>query len=104
MDDEAFFAALLEAFKATTHAENSYWEPIKIGDSWNIYAVGADDRTLIAVALEKPDADFICAVHATTPDLVRRLTIAVAEAEKADEARDEREQLIAELILKKGQQ
>jgi hypothetical protein len=98
LNDKEFFAALLEAHAATT--AGSYWEPVQQGDTWNIWAVDGEDRTLVAVALEKPDADFMCAVHGCLPQVVRRLEAAIEEAERADESRDEREQLIAELIRK----
>lgn len=97
VNDDEFFTALLDAHTATTGAEDSYWEPKQMGDTWNVYAVG-ENSTLVAVALTKPDAEFLCAMHATLPDIVRRLKQALAEAEKADEDRDKREQLIAELM------
>ena len=97
MNDREFFEALLAAFTATTGAENAYWEPVKQGDTWNVYAVGAEERTLVAAALEQHDAEWVCAIHGTLPDIVRRVNMALDEADRADAERDEREHLIAEL-------
>lgn len=101
MTDREFFAALLEAWKLTSHAEDSYWEPKQHGDTFSVYAVTrAGDRHLVAVGLSETDAEWLCGMHGCLPDVVRRLNHAVDEAEKADLHRDEREQLIAELIRK----
>jgi hypothetical protein len=42
----------------------------------------------------------VCAIHGTLPDIVRRVNMALDEADRADAERDEREQLIADLARK----
>lgn len=96
LNDAEFFAALLEAHQATTGAD-SYWEPVQQGETWNVFAVQGEERTLIAVALEKADADFICGVHGSLPQMVRRLEQAIDEAEAADLRADDAQHRIVEL-------
>ncbi len=98
LTDAEFFTVLLDAWKTTTRAAESYWEPKRHGDTFSVYAVGRDDsRTLVAVGLSEADAEWLCGVHGCMPEVVRRLRQAVDEADRLDRERDEREQLIADL-------
>lgn len=98
MTDREFFDLLLQTWKQTSHAEDSYWEPKKHGDTFSVYAVTrGGDRNLVAVGLSETDAEWVCGMHGCLPDVVRRLGQALDEADRADRDRDEREQLIAEL-------
>lgn len=95
MDDRDAVDDLYRLWAATTGAHNSYWQVvagehrITAGGQW------------VAAGLSEADMAWVCAAHTAFPDLVRRLHEALDEADRLDRERDEREQLIADL-LKEG--
>jgi hypothetical protein len=109
MEDREFFDHLYQLWSKTTGASDCYWMPEQdpeeyvegtFSPSFNIYAVGeSQGRKRIASFLSDEDSDFITAVHGCLPDLVRRLNMALDEADNADYDRDARECRIAELEL-----
>lgn len=102
MDDRDFVDHLFQVWAKTPGAENTYWMPelYEDGGWWDLYAVGQDEsRKRVASHLSEEAADFISAIHGCLPDLVRRLHMALDEADRADYDRDSRECRIAELEL-----
>lgn len=102
IEDRDFFDQLFQLWSKTTGAENKYWMPEEdeSGAHYWITAVGENGaNNTIASLLSDEDADFITAVHGCLPDLVRRLHMALDEADRADYDRDERECRIFELEL-----
>lgn len=95
-----FFDHLYQLWANTTKAENSFWQPQRYGDRWQILAVSqAGEELLVADSLSEQDADFITAVHGGFGEFIRRVHSALDEAETKDFDRDSRECRIAELEL-----
>ncbi|AJD82459.1 hypothetical protein SHEEN_41 [Mycobacterium phage Sheen] len=108
MEDRDFFDLLHQQWAKTTGAEDTFWSVEKYKDGterWKVYSVKVDEegneqKKLVASEVQnEQDADFIAAVHGCMPDLVRRLHMALDEADSADYQRDSRECRIAELEL-----
>lgn len=103
MEDRDFFDTMYQGWSKTTGAESTFWMPEadeEAPNSYSIVAVGADEsRKHIASFLSEEDSSFITAVHGCFADLVRRLHMALDEADSADLKKDERECRIAELEL-----
>ena len=99
MDDREFFDTLYQMWVKTTGAEKCYWDYKQLSDGvCHIEAVEPDGwGHPIANHLEDPDADWITAVHGCFPDLIRRLNMALDEAERSELDRDARECRIWEL-------
>jgi hypothetical protein len=106
LDDDEFFSLLYQQFTQTTGAEDRFWMPEENPDRsgrWNIYAVSVDpetgeqDRKLVASSCSDVDADFISGVHGCISDLIRRLHIAIDEADRLDTERDVQEKRIFDL-------
>ena len=87
MEDRDFFDHLHQLFSRTTGAENRYWRPLEDAD--RIVAVGEDGEDWVGAGVSVADMDWICAVHGCFPDLVRRLHVALDEADRLDRERDE---------------
>jgi hypothetical protein len=105
MEDREFFDELLVHHARTTGAEDRFWMPEEYEDRsgrFYIYAVSVDtegnqDRKLVASSVSDKDSDFITAVHGCLPDLVRRLHMALDEADRLDLRVDEQEKRIFDL-------
>jgi hypothetical protein len=102
MEDREFFDYLYQLWSKTTGAADCYWmyEQVGVPPVCDIYSVAQDGtKKRIASDFHDEDADFITAIHGSLPDLVRRLNMALDEADNADYDRDARECRIAELEL-----
>jgi chromosome segregation ATPase len=113
MEDTDFFDTLYQGWTKTTGAENTFWMPeeyTEIRDTpeggeeevklWAVVGVAQDQsRTDIANAMSEDDAAWITALHGCFADLIRRLHMAVDEAERFSVQRDEQEGRIAEVAL-----
>ena len=101
MEDRDFFDYLYQLWAKTTGAEDRYWMPVEDLNEhipWQVFATGQDGAQKWIGSFHKDeDADFITAVHGCLPDLVRRLHMAVDEADRLDFDRDSQECRIAEL-------
>ncbi|AOE44652.1 hypothetical protein SEA_STROSAHL_42 [Gordonia phage Strosahl] len=106
MEDREFFDTLYSEWSKTTGAGERYlivekveYDPdLDYMTSWDVWAISFEDegdRTLVATFEKEADADFFAAVHGCFGDLVRRLHEALDEADRADERRDEAEQMLA---------
>ncbi|UAJ15532.1 hypothetical protein SEA_BOOHOO_41 [Gordonia Phage Boohoo] len=110
MEDREFFDTLYSEWSKTTGAGERYlivekveYDPdLDYMTSWDVWAISFEDegdRTLVATFEKEADADFFAAIHGCFGDLVRRLHEALDEADRADERRDESEQMLATEIL-----
>lgn len=106
IEDREFFDELYQQYGKTTGAGTHFWMPEEFSDRsgrHRIYAVEVDEKTgeqtrkLIASDMRDADADFIAGVHGCVGDLIRRLHIAVDEADRKDYEKDELEGRVAEL-------
>lgn len=101
MEDRDFFDHLYSLWAKTTGAEDCYWMPADDPNEhvrWQVFAVPQEgDHKWIGSFHKDEDADFITAVHGCLPDLVKRLHMAVDEADRLDFDRDSQECRIAEL-------
>lgn len=99
MDDKEFFDKLFQLFSDTTGAENTYWMYEECDDGgYDLHAVNDDgDKVFVGFLDDEADAEFVTAVHGCLADLVRRLHMALDEADRADFDRDSRECRIFEL-------
>lgn len=102
--DREFFDRIYQIWSMTSSVDTHYWMPEAHTDHsgrWNIFACYEQEapRTLVASGLSEADADFITLIHGALPELIRRLHDAVDEAALKDEARDEAEGLLADVVL-----
>ena len=102
--EDEFFDELYQLWSNTTGAGDRFWMPEEFDDGshrFKLYAVAEDGqpRKLIATGLNERDAEFVAGLHGAVPDLIRALSDAIAEAERADYERDSGECRIAELEL-----
>jgi hypothetical protein len=102
LDERDFFDHLYQLWSKTTHAKDGEWEIVDDGEHILVDVESTDKEgweQSICSALYKQDAEFIIAVHAGLPEIVRRALAAFDEADRADQERDSRECRIAELEL-----
>lgn len=102
MEDNDFLDHIYQLWSKTTLAENGYWMPTEheLGTDrrFSIDAVESEDSSVrVAAGLSEADVDFITAVHGCFPDLIRRLRMAMDEAENLDLRVDDQEGVIAGL-------
>ena len=90
MDDNEFFDHLFQLFSYTTGAEDTYWDYEDTGETgFDIHSCGKDeDRVFVGYFDNEADADFVTAIHGCLPDLVRRLNLAIDEADRYEVAYD----------------
>lgn len=109
MEDTDFFDTLYQGWSKTTGAENTFWMPEQFEDEagnllpwWNIWAVDqSQHKHEVATNLTEDDAGWITALHGCFSDLIRRLHIAVDEAERFNAERDDQEVRIAEVEIER---
>ncbi len=101
MDEREMADTLYGLWAKTTGAGgDSYWDYEKSWNDFNLRQVGADgEMKLLGYTESEADVDWITAVHAAFPELVRRFHAALDEAERTDSQRDARECRIAELEM-----
>jgi hypothetical protein len=97
MEDREFLDNLYGLWAKTTGSADRYWMPEQ-DDScseppyepkWDLYAVNEQqERTWLGWLPSEIDADFVAGVHGALPDLIRRLHIAIDEADRLDEEKD----------------
>ncbi|AFL47857.1 hypothetical protein FLUX_41 [Mycobacterium phage Flux] len=111
MEDRDFFDLLYQQWSKTTGAQDTYW---MVEEDTEHYAGGPgtflvlavdkeNERKFIASFEREEDADFIAGLHGCLADLVRKLHMALDEADNADYDRDSRECRIAELELENAE-
>ena len=103
MDDRDFFDTLYQMWSKTTNAEDRFWDYQQDHGYFTIRSIGPEgDSTPLPIAenLFECDADWITAVHGCFPDLVRRLHMALDEADRLDRAMDECQQHLASAELR----
>ncbi|AHJ88699.1 hypothetical protein PBI_RHYNO_41 [Mycobacterium phage RhynO] len=119
MEDRDFFDLLYQHWSKTTGAQDTYWmveEDTAHYDggpgTFIVWAVGqepskdidaVDGRKFIASFSREEDADFTTAMHGCLADLVRKLHMALDEADRADYDKDSRECRMAELELENAE-
>ena len=100
MDEQEVFDELYALWSKTTGAGKCEWDSTMDEYGADITCVEPDGwEHSVAFGLYRHDAEFIIAVHAAMPQLVRFFNAAVDEAARADHERDARECRIAELEL-----
>jgi hypothetical protein len=88
-----FLDILHQHWARTSGAEKCFWMPEEgavVADvEWDLYAVDENqEKKHLGLFWNEADADFITAVHGALPDLIRRLHIAIDEADRLDEEKD----------------
>lgn len=89
MDDRDFFDTLVQLWAKTTWAENAYWgyEATEEGQ-FDLFAKAEDSQLFVGYVESEADANFITGLHGCLPDLVRRLHMALDEADRLDAEMD----------------
>lgn len=101
MDDREFFDHLLEIWSKTTDAEDRFWGYEEtLEEQFDLFAHSHDDKRFVGYVESEADADFITAVHGCFPDLIRRIHIALDEADRLDEEMDAVQGQLMELELR----
>jgi hypothetical protein len=101
MDDREFFDKLLQMWAKTTAAEDRFWGYEEtLEEQFDIFAHSHDDKEFVGYVENEADADFITAVHGCFPDLIRRIYIALDEADRLDEEMDAVQGQLMELELR----
>lgn len=106
MDLQEFLDKAYAGWAKTTGAEDRFWGVEDAGatapeaDRFLLYAMGQDEtKVFIGSFRSEVDADFAATLHGALPDLVRRTSEAVDEAERLSLDRDQQEGRIADLEL-----
>lgn len=107
MSDREFFDTLFQVWSKTTGAADTYWiveydegSYEDVMEHWTVWAVPEEgERIFIGDFEREEDADYTAAMHGCLSDLVRRLHMALDEADRLDMARDEAENALASEIL-----
>lgn len=103
MEDREFFDLLYAHWAKTTGAEDRFWmseQDESFPDSWNLLAVDQQqEKKLLGSFHSEADADFIAAVHGCVADMIRRLHIALDEADRLDAEKDDLVFRVAELEM-----
>lgn len=105
--DHLFFDELYQMWSKTTGvSDGSYWIPEieELIDEPNNYRVVSycpktGDKLIISVWMNEADAEFLSGCQGALPELVRALSDAHDEADRADEARDIAMGDLAETLL-----
>ena len=106
MDDRDFFDTLIQLWAKTTGAEDTYWGYDKVeydeyDEMCDLYSHGQDEtKKFLGYFESEADADFVTAIHGCLPDLVRRLHIALDEADALDAEMDRVQQQLMEAELR----
>lgn len=96
IEDRDFLDNLYSLWAKTTGASDRFWMPEEDTQfyangphSWNLCAVNEEQHKVFLGSFSTEiDADFIAGVHGALPDLIRRLHIAIDEADRLDEEKD----------------
>lgn len=101
INDREFFDELLQLWAKTSHAEDRYWGYEPLDEMFDVFAYGPDEQKLFIGYTDKEvDADFITAVHGCFPDLIRRLHMALDEADSLDAEMDRVQNQLMEAELR----
>lgn len=102
MEDREFLDHIYQMWTKTTGASKCYWDYRALADGvCHIEAVEEDGwGHPVANHLEDADADWITAVHGCFPDLIRRITDALDEADRLDREMDAFQSRLAEAELR----
>lgn len=100
IEDREYFDVLYQGWSKTTGAEDMFWMPERSDGVWHVYAVNeAEEKKFIASFEREEDAAFTLAAHGSISDLIRRLHMALDEADRLDVEKDEAICRVAQLEL-----
>jgi hypothetical protein len=107
IEDREYFDVLYQGWSKTTGAEDMFWMPEEDEGhyaggpgTFNVYAVNeAEEKKFIASFEREEDSAFIVAAHGSISDLIRRLHMALDEADRLDVEKDEAICRVAQLEL-----